>query len=251
MLYLQRLLYLSITNRNNLPTRTAAAMLTVFLRGIRRGWRVNLQADRCWEGGKLHLAHFKFRWDWKQRCGSRTVIPLSSLKLPYWIWAEHIKHTMMINIWQPLSLNAHDGSSAVISVNCWWTFSDSFSTACFLQDKPFLLIWIFMNVVWRPHSIIVVTAWHGAPDPFPRSCLAGSRALHCSLDFSVPGCHQGHGVMEKNRRMKKKKTALAADSPVRRKMNGVFKVTKTKLNQLILWSGNRLTLCCLPERNTS
>lgn len=70
--------------------------------------------------------------------------------------------------------------------------------------------------------------------------------------LACPAATRVVGVMEKNRRTKKKKkTAWAAGSPVRKKMNGVFKVTKTKLNQLMLWSGNRLTLCCLSERNTS
>lgn len=103
------------------------------------------------------------------------------------------------------SLNACNGSSAVISLNCWWTFSDS-CTATLppfpLRHEPLLPIWIFMNVVRRLHSIIVATVWGGAHNP-PPSRLAGSRARHCSQDFGVPSCHRVTSVMEKNRRPKK------------------------------------------------
>lgn len=46
------------------------------------------------------------------------------------------------------------------------------------------LIWIFMNVVSRPHSIIGEIAWHGAPNPFAFAhvCLG---ALHFNQLQSV------------------------------------------------------------------
>lgn len=56
----------------------------------------------------------------------------------------------------------------------------------------FRLIWIFMNVVRRPHSIIGEIAWHGAPNPFTllTSVWEPCTSSNCSLYFTVPGCHQ-------------------------------------------------------------
>lgn len=56
----------------------------------------------------------------------------------------------------------------------------------------FRLIWIFMNVVERPHSIIREIAWHGAPNPFTllTSVWEPCTSSNCSLYFTVPGCHQ-------------------------------------------------------------
>lgn len=49
----------------------------------------------------------------------------------------------------------------------------------------FRLIWIFMNVVRRPHSIIGEIAWHGAPNPFTllTSVWEPCTSSNCSLYF--------------------------------------------------------------------
>lgn len=178
----------------------------------------------------LHSAYFQFWADWKQQ----QLGMLSNT--PRWLIPDKLSAK---------SLNARNGSSAVISLNCWWTFSDS-CTATLppfpLRHKP-LLTWIFMNVVRRLHSSIVACLTRGSQS-FPPSCLAGSRARHCSQDFGVPSCHRVTSVMEKNRRPKKR----LEQQPVKW---GVQGIVFSRLQRLNLNQFSELETGCLLRRNTS
>lgn len=69
---------------------------------------------------------------------------------------------------------------------------DSNCATHFSWAASFCLIWIFMNVVRRPHSIIREIAWHGAPNPFTllMSVWEPCTSSNCSLHFAMPGCHK-------------------------------------------------------------
>lgn len=86
----------------------------------------------------------------------------------------------------------------------------------------------------------------GLPNPFTPRVLSGRLALH-PIAVCISPCMAATGVvgvMEKNERQKNSMGKRVASSQVKKKnlyrryMNGVFKVTKPKLNRLILWGGN-------------
>lgn len=69
---------------------------------------------------------------------------------------------------------------------------DSNCATHFSWAASFRLIWIFMNVVRRPHSIIGEIAWHGAPNPFTSlvSVWDPCTSSNCSLYSATPGRHK-------------------------------------------------------------
>lgn len=140
----------------------------------------------------------------------------------------------------------------------FWLFlaahaADSYCATDFSWTASSRLIWIFMNVVSCPHSIIRETAWQGTPNPFAFAhvCLG---ALHFNQLQSVfyrgrlppvlPVLWRKMRGKKKNKKKNQKQYGLQVASSkkknnqYRKKMNGVFKVRKPKWNHLNLWGGN-------------
>lgn len=153
------------------------------------------------------------------------------LTLPTWqneILASSLQHTNTAMLL--LFLLAHAANSLHLTIS--WAAS-------------FRLIWIFMNVVRWPHSIIGEIAWHGAPNPFTllTSVWEPCTSSNCGLYFTESGCHQrcrcyGEKWEAKNSMGEGGGKHSSLKNLYWRKMNGVFKVTKPKLNRLIPWGGN-------------
>lgn len=123
-------------------------------------------------------------------------------------------------------------NTAMLSLFLLAHAADSNCATHFSWAASFRLIWIFMNVVRRPHSIIWEIAWHGAPNPFTllTSVWGPCTSSDCSLYFAVPGCHQCvASVMEKNERQK---TAWAASGKQSSKKN---KKQKKQINAEERW----------------
>lgn len=127
------------------------------------GWRENLLADGCWEGGALHLAHFKLRWDWKQA-------------------------VILLHLWGVYSCLV--GFKLNISTTPGWLIFDNLSAGMLTMDLQQLFLWtddepfqtldtatLPLRQAIPPHLNIYECCW-AATFHFHSDCLArGSQSF--------------------------------------------------------------------------